>query len=257
MFDRAVLIDTVDIGALGVGSVSNDGRLGGRRAKWDFETVPGRYGAILVASQPQIRPRELDLRFIVEAASRTALLALRDELLSRLGLETIHTFRFVDDETRETTGVITSIGFRGIEPDLTQDAFQLILGVLCPDPREYATTDTVVGSIGVSDVALPLGATRTEGVIVVTAAAAFTLTYKSSGAVTVHTLEIAGATSPVTIDMATGLITDFDGNAIDHLVEPSDFPFSFDPQDGDFPTAAWPTLNTSAGTAVATYRKAY
>lgn len=257
IFARAVIVDTVGLGALGVGSVSTDGRLGGRSANWPSERVPGRDGAVLVASEPEILPRSLDLRFVLEADTRTALLALRDEVFWRLHPRTAHTFRFVDDEARETTGVVTGCEFVGIAPDLTQNACELRMEVFCADPREYEIADTVVGSIQTTPVALPLGSDRSEAVIVVSGAATFTLTYADSGASTLKTLDIAGAAAPVTIDMQTGSITDAGGEAAAFLVAGSDFPFSFDPQDGDFPTAAWPTLACSAGTAEATYRKAY
>lgn len=256
-FDRAVIVDTEGLGELGVGSVENDGRLGDTRARWDNERVPGRDGVLLVASEPAVDARPLSLRFVAEAASRTALLTLVDKVKYLLNPRTSHTFRFVDDETREVTGVVERLRFRGIAPDLTQDACEVLVDVLCADPREYETTDTVVGSITTGDTDLPLGADRSWASIVVSGSGSFTLTYKDSGGTTLYTLEISGAAAPVTIDMSTGSITDNAGEAASFLVAGSDFPFSFDPQDGDFLTSAWPTLACSSGTAEATYRKAY
>lgn len=257
IFDRGVIIDTVGLGPLGVGSVENDGRLGQRSAPWDSEKVPGRDGEVLVASEPSVAAAMLRLRFVLETDTRTELLALVDETKWRIGVRKSHVFRFVDDETREVTGVIEGYEFRGIGPDLTQNACQLFLDVKLPDPREYATTDTVVGSIQTTPVALPLGADRSWPVIVVSGAGSFTLTYAHNDTTTLKTLDISGAAAPVTIDMQTGSITDNAGEAAAFLVAGSDFPFAFDPQDGDFPTSAWPTLACSAGTAEATYRKAY
>jgi len=256
-FDRAVIVDTVGLGELGVGSVSSDGRLGTRRARWDAEAVPGRTGVVLTASRPSIDAGSLDLRFVLEAATRTALLTLIDTAKYLLRVDTSHVFRFVDDEAREVTGVIERLEFGGIGPDLVQDACELRVSVVLPDPREYETTDTVVGSIQTTPVALPLGADRSEAVIVVSGAGSFTLTYAHNDTTTLHTLEISGAAAPVTIDMQTGSITDNAGEAAAFLVAGSSFPFSFDPLDGDFTTSAWPTLACSAGTAEATYRRAY
>lgn len=256
-FLRSVVIDTTGLGVLGVGSVENDGRLGQRRASWDSERVPGRDGEVLAASQPSVRASILRLRFVLETDTRTELLTLIDEMKWRLGVRQSHTLRFVDDETREVTGVIERYEFRGIGPDLVQDACELLLDVKLADPREYETTDTVVSSISTTPVALPLGADRSWPVIVVSGAGSFTLTYAHNDTTTLKTLEIAGAAAPVTLDMQTGSITDAGGEAAEFLTAASDFPFAFDPQDGDFPNASWPTLACSAGTAEATYRKAY
>lgn len=257
MFARAVIVDGNSLGPLGIGSVENDGRLGQRSAPWDSEHVPGRDGEVLVASEPAVRAATLRLRFVLETVSRTQLLALIDETKWRLGVRKSHVFRFVDDETREVTGVIEGWEFRAIPPDLVQNATELLVDVKLADPREYETTDTVVGSIQTTPVALPLGADRSWPVIVVSGAGTFTLTYAHNDTTTLATLNISGAAAPVTIDMQTGSITDNAGEAAAFLVAGSDFPFAFDPQDGDFPTSAWPTLACSAGTAQATYRKAY
>ncbi len=254
---RSVIVDGTDLSSIGdVTHFEVFGRFGGHDADWPSERLPSR-GEVVVANAPQEGGRVLRLTFTAEASTRAALQTLLDEVRWRLGPRQLRALRFVDDETRESFGYVIDLAFPPIRPHLSQPASGIEVRVWCPDPREYATSDTVVSAIGASDKDLPLGAKRSLASIVVTGAAAFILTYKSDAPATIHTLEIAGATSPVTIDMSLGLITDFNGNAMDHLVEPSAFPFAFDPDDGDFPAASWPTLATSAGTAVATYRKAY
>lgn len=254
---RSVIVDGTDLSSIGdVTHFEVFGRFGGHDVDWPSEQVP-HVGEVVTASEPSERGRVIRMTFTVEAATRAALQALLDELKFRLGPRQLRTVEFVDDETREVNGYVVGVNFPPIHPHLTQAAVRMEVRLWLPDPREYETANTVVSAIGATDKDLPLGAKPSEASIVVTGAATFTMTYKNSAGGTVFTLDISGATSPVTIDMATGEITDNDGNAADHLVEPSDFPFSFDPDDGDFPSLAWPTLAVSAGTAVATYRKAY
>lgn len=253
---RRVIVDGVNLDALGVTNASVEGRLGDRFTSLRTEKVPGRDGVVVVATQPSVDARLLQMEFTLEAATRSELLTLRDQVASLLSVRIPHTFRFVDDETRETTGFVTQRQFPAIPPDLSQPACRLLATVMCPDPREYATTDTVVSGIS-GDTALPLGPERSDPVIVVTGAGTFTLTYKNSAGGNLKVLQISGAAAPVTIDMATGSITDNNGEAAEFLVAGSDFPFFFDPDDGDFIASAWPTLACSAGSAEATYRKAY
>lgn len=254
---RSVIVDGTDLSSIqDVTHFEVVNRFNGVDAQMQTELIAG-IGAVEVSDEPQMRPRLIRLQLYAEATTRAALVAVIDELRWRLGPRKLRVFQFVDDETRESTGRVIGLRFPLIRPQLSQAAVEVEVDILCPDPREYESSNTVVSAIGATDKDLPLGSAPSRASIVVTGAAAFILTYKNAAGTTIHTLEISGAASPVTVDMVTGEITDNNGNAADHLVQPSDFPFSFDPDDGDFSIDDWPTLACSAGTAVATYQKAY
>jgi phage-related protein len=210
----------------------------------------------VVASQPSYDPRELTIEGSVVSATRTAMLSNLDELKWRIG-NIEKTYTIVDDTSREFRARCTQFRTTGIDPYIVQRGVRVRLKLWLADPRIFATSDTVIGSITTSPVDMPLGTAPSLPSITVVTSGTFTLTYKDSAAATIATLNISGATAPTTIDMDAMTITDGSGNAAEHLVAGSDFPIVFDPEDGDYVTPDWPTLECSSGTATATYRKTY
>lgn len=223
---------------------------------WPAQEVPGRYGMAVVASEPSYKPREVVIEGSMVSADLATLKTNLDEFKWRLP-NTLQTYTIDDQTAREFRAYCTEIRVTGIDPYLVQRGVEIRLKLWLPDPRLFATSDTIVGSIGASPVDIPLGTGPSLASISVATAGTFTLTYKDSAAATVGTLQISGATAPTVINMDTMVITDDNGNAADHLVAGSDFPIVFDPQDGDYVTPDWPTLECSSGTATATYRKTY
>jgi phage-related protein len=259
MADTSLLVDGFDLGTLNVVVEKVTGRTGDINSTPQIVTVPGRIGEVVVATAPNVGTRKLSVDLAAIADSRTALLAVLDELKWRLSPQKLHTFVWVDDQTRECYGYVADIRDNPIEPDLLQRATKYRVTIECPDPREYATSDTTVSSIGATPVDLTLGSAPSVPTITVTGAGTFTLTYKNSAATTLKTVTVTGATAPVVLDCDAGTVTDAGGNAVPYLSSTSDFPFSFDPQDGDpyAGTPDWPTLECSSGSAEAVYRKAW
>ena len=259
MAQTALTVDGFDLATIGVIVETVTGRVADLRSTLGTVSVPGRIGQAVTSLTPPVDTRKLDIQFAVLGDTRSLMLDAVDELKWRLAPQVLHTLVWVDDTTREMYGYVTSIKDKAIHPDLTQRGTRIRVSVTCPDPREYATSDTTISSIGSSPVDMVLGAAPSIPVITVTGAGTFTITYKDSGAVTLKSLTITGATAPVVLDCDAGTVTDGGGNAIDTLGSTDDFPFAFDPQDGDpyAGTPDWPTLQTSAGTAEAVYRKAW
>jgi len=256
MSTRALLVDGFDLSTLGLVVDNPAGWRDGFSVSWPSTAVPGRIGEIVTSTEGQVNGRTLRIDGAVLASTVSALLSQIDEIKYRLG-STEKTFVFSDDETREFYAYCSAITHQAIDPALIQRGISVRIGLEQTDPRRYGTSDTVVSGITTSPVDIPLGTAPVFPSITVTGASGFTLTYKDSSAVAVATIVIAGATSPVTLDCEAGTVVDGGGNAVAYLTSTSDFPFAFDPADGDYTTSDWPTLEVTAGTAVATYRKAY
>ena len=253
---RALLVDGTDVSTYGLVVSEIEGWRDGPKAGWPDVQPIGRIGSVRTSTEPTIEQRNLRITGTALATSLSNLLSNLDNLKVLLGTSE-RTFIFTDDETRKFVGRVTGVSARGINPHLTQRGCEIEIDVLMNDPRIFATTSTTVSSIGASATDLPLGTAISIPTITVSTAGTFTLTYKNSAGTTVSELTITGATAPVVINMDAGTITDAGGNAIPYLGTTDDFPFYFDPQDGDYPTSDWPTLEVSAGTAEAVYDKAY
>jgi phage-related protein len=258
MAQTSLIVDGFDLATIGVIVENVTGRAGNIDSALPAVTVPGRLGDVVVSAKPNVGSRTLSIRLAALADTRTALLGVLDELKWRFAPQKQHTLVWVDDQTREMYGYVTDFRDDPIEPDLMQIATRYRLTVECPDPREFATSDTTVSSITTAT-DIQLGSAPSTPTITVTGAGTFNLVYKNSAATTLKTVSISGATAPVVLDCDAGTVTDAGGNAVQYLSASSDFPFVFDPQDGDpyAGTADWPTLECSAGSAEAVYRKAW
>jgi phage-related protein len=249
-----MLVDSYDLSDLELVISGVTGWRDGVGTSWDQVQVPGRFGSIATALEPSYPTRQLVVTGTVLGTTVADLYSKLDQIKWRIGLVEKE-FAFVDDETRVFNARLTGFQSTGIQPMMTQLGTTVSITLLMLDPRIYDDSPTIVGSIGNSDVDLPLGTAPVRASINVTGSGSFTLTYKDSSAVEVATMTITGATAPVDIDMDAQTITDAGGNAVDTLTA-GDF-FAFDPADGDYVTPDWPTLRCGSGTAQATYTKAY
>jgi hypothetical protein len=67
---------------------------------------------------------------------------------------------------------------------------------------------------------------------------------------------VGASSPPITVDMKNKTILNSASASMLSNMTSGNF-FSLDPNDGDWLTATWPTLATSAGSGTATYNKAY
>ena len=143
----------------------------------------------------------------------------------------------------------------GIQPELTQKAYDVALRFLVSDPRYYATSDTIVNFTTATD--MPLGTALVDPVVRLTGGTDPVLIYKNSSAVEVARMEFTWSGTWIDIDMDAKTILDNTGTSQIAALDTGEF-FSLDPNDGDYPTSDWPTLEVSGGgSGTATYRKAY
>lgn len=260
MSRRALIVDGFDLSTIGFILSKPDGQRDGLDADWPSVDVPGRIGVSMSATEPAYEPRSIRVDGVLESDPTVDtvadLLARLDEFKYRLG-STERNFRFVDDETYDYRARALRIRHPPIDPALIQTAVRVRVDLWMRDPRRYSTTQTVVSGITTTPTALPLGTAPVRAVFTVTGAAGFTITIKHFDTTVLKTVIIAGATSPVVIDMALGTITDGSGNAADTLDNASDFPFDLDPEWGDWTASQWPTAEVSAGTMQVDYYRAW
>jgi phage-related protein len=257
MASTVLSVDGYDLSALDFQVETITGWRDGIAATWPSQPVPGRFGVQVTGSEPIYAPRQVVVSGAIVSADVATLVAYLDELKWRVG-RTQKTFTIVDNTAREFNARVTQFVSTAIAPAIIQVGVRVAITLWMDDPRTFATSDTVVSSIG-SATDLPLGSAPSLASIVITGSGAFTMTYKDYSGATISTLSISGATAPVTIDMDALTITDAGGNAADTLGTGSDFPITFDPEHGDdiFGTPNWPTLELTSGSGTATYRKAY
>lgn len=103
---------------------------------------------------------------------------------------------------------------------------------------------------------LPLGTAPSTPIIRIMNGATPTLTYRDAGGVAQATMVFAtvGANDYLDIDMRLQRITKYSSGVASNgrsQLTSGDFPWAFDPQDGDYATSSWPTLEISAGSAEA------
>lgn len=245
-------VDGFDLSALGF-AVDDPSSWGDSPTRsWPVRFPPGREIGIFTSTQPSHETRQLEITGILSAATLSAMQAAYDEMRWRLDGGD-HEFVFSDRGSRMLVGRVALISRKPVAPALSQRATRIQISVVMADPRILETTATVV-AFGAAT-ATPLGVGRSWPVITVTGAGSFTVTYRDSGGTAVATLQVSGATAPVVIDMAAQTITDAGGDAMDALAA-GDF-FALDPQDGDYPSSAWPTLEVSSGSGSAQYSKAW
>lgn len=249
-----LLINGVDLGALGV-------RLGVPRGIWNTPIastesiqVPGRAGQLVPqASMVTLTSRTIDLAGTVAGSSRADFLAKLDALKAFLAAGPL-TVVLAEQPARQYTARLLSITVTEFGPVFLQAEQEIVISLFCDDPYAY---DTALQTVGFANVAtpIPMGTAPTGGIITITGAAAFTLTYKNSAGVTLVTMVFAGVASPITIDLDTFLVTDGAGNAIGKMTS-GEIP-RLSPDDGNFGASSWPTLQVSAGAGSISYRRAY
>ena len=259
---RAIIVGGVNLET--VGFIADDIR--GHRSMTPRSrpttSVPGAIGLVVVSNIERWQPRRMEFSGMLNAATFSEMQSRLDELKYRLaGADLIVTV--ADDETREFQGVrFEAIPAALFRPHLIQTKTRVSLVAIANDPRGYSTADTVSSSFGSTDLAMPLG-TAEVGPIIRISGPAITpaIIYRNSAAVEQARLVLTstiGSTGFIDIDLeALTLIDETGANVSEDLNSTASVFFRLDPRDGDFVGSSWPTLNVTAGSAVATYRKAY
>lgn len=227
--------------------------------------VYGRAGGI-ITSVDQYGPRMLQIAGTLQDTTasirREAERQIQD--LCASGLVNI----VVDDGATPAIGIdglLTALNITSMVPSMTPTASRLVADFACPTPywKDVEPTSRVITTTAR---ALTLGNAPSSPIIRIMGAATNpVLTYRDAAGTAQKTLTITG-TLLVTndwldIDMRTGVIRKYASGVITNgftsYTITGDFPWAFDPQDGDYLTSGWPTLEISSGTCIAAWWKAF
>lgn len=265
IWPNTVDLDGFDLGQLGFVLETPSGW--GDYMQWreTLAHVADRPDAVSV-SNPQARERLIVLRGTVNGDSRVELISNRDEIWWRLrggGIngtgKPYRQIAFADDKTRVFRAMLAeSAQLPTVPPSLTQFTIQAQIPLTCPDPRIFASTDTVVAFTTAT--ALPLWSEASSAKVEVDVAT-FTITYKDSAGTTIWTIGVNGAANPpITLHLGyDGVINALNSlgvSVLGNLTAGSRLAGRlFDPQHGDITVPSWPTIETDLGNGTATYPK--
>lgn len=166
--------------------------------------------------------------------------------------------------TRTVRGSLRSLSMTPLVPSLGGLATRVQASFLCPDPTWKAIEPTVRHLVAAATrYDLALGTAPSMPIIEIMGAATTpTVTYRDAGGQSVWALTLPTLTSTesMLIDCTRGVITKYaSGVATDGIslltAGQTYFPKPFDPQDGNYALAFYPSIETSTGTGRAIYYK--
>lgn len=170
--------------------------------------------------------------------------------------------------TRIVRGSLRTLAISPLVPSLSGLAVRVAASFLCGDPT-WRSLDPyfVAAPTAATRYSLPLGTAPSNPIINIMGSSTNpVITYRNAAGTAVWTLTItltlAATNDWLKLDCTRGTITkSVDGTVTtvyDVLTSgQSDFPRAFDPQDGDYTTSQWPTIDCSSGSAEAIYHKRY
>lgn len=141
-------------------------------------------------------------------------------------------------------------------PSLTPLASRITMEFRCHDEPYWRDVEPMTRAIAAAATryTIPLGTAPSSAIVrVMGSATTPVVTYRDAGGAVVFTMSITltlASTEYVDLDMRRGKITKFASGAPTGIhIGTGTFPFALDPQDGDYATSAWPTIEISTGSA--------
>lgn len=257
----AVYLNDYDLAGLGFILEAVEGWNDAPSVRDRVTQLPGRPGTIALAPEAETAPRALSFRGVIRATSlagvRTSMAALQE----RLYRGTVEV-RLSDDpdkvffaRTEEQVRIVTP-------PQFASPHTRLSWRMTCPDPLRYDRNGTVIGFSSARG-ATPLGSAPSLPVLRIMGAATNpVITYRNAAGESIGTMGFTitlAATDYLEIDcelMTVTKVVSGVATSVPTILTSGDF-LLLDPQDGSYPDSVWPTLEVSAGTGEALYRKAW
>ena len=259
---RALIVDGKDLSDLGFVAEQFRGHRSMPLRSLPTVDVPGRVGPVVASNVPRYQSRRLTISGALDAGTFAEMQARLDEIKYRLE-GAGRTVTIADDETRQFRSVrFQEISATPFRPDLFQKQTALTIQGIAYDPRGYSTALTVSTSFASTDTAMSIGTAEVGPVVRISGTAVNpAIIYKNSASVEQARVTLGttiGSTGYIDIDLDLFTLLDETGANVSNLLNStaSTF-FVLDPLDGNYVTSAWPTLQVTAGSATATYRKAY
>lgn len=166
---------------------------------------------------------------------------------------------------RTITGHVERLGLTTIGHPVAPTDLRVTLRLACLESY-WQAVEPSSRVLGATRATLVLGTAPSTPIIRIMGSATNpVVTYRDAGGTAQRTITLtitlAATTDWIDLDMRTRKITKYLSGVVTNgyttMSTTSNFPFAFDPQDGDFFTSAWPTLEVSAGTGIAYWNKAY
>lgn len=253
----AILVNGTDLGATyGLYADRIGGWLGATEVSLGLVNVAGRDGGLAVPATVR-RGRRIEIAGTLRKDSASDRRAAERQVgdLVRSGAVRL----VVDDGLSglmQTEARLHSLITVPFGPSLTPLASRFTMAFEAESPywRDVEPTTRSVAATA-TRYTVPLGTAPSAPIIrVMGSATTPTLTYRDAGGASVWTLTLATLASDeyLDIDMGTGKVTFVDSGVTSNglsKITAGDFPWGLDPQDGDYGTAAWPTVEISAGSA--------
>jgi len=155
-------------------------------------------------------------------------------------------------------GRLQAATFVPFGPSLSPLASRGTLAFVCEDEpywRDVEPTTRAVAAVS-TRYTVPLGTAPSSPIIRIMGSATNpVLTYRDAGGASVRSITFTATLTSseyLDIDMRRGRVQRVTSGAAANglsLITGGDFPWGLDPQDGDYGTSAWPTVEVSAGTA--------
>lgn len=224
--------------------------------------LPQRVGTVILAPEAETAPRQLTIDGTLVRPSLTALRAAMAELQERLYRGTIE-IRFSDESDIFILARCEQGQLIATPPQFLNPKSRVRIQLLCPDPLRYDRNGSVVGFGLTPRVGTPLGTAVSAPVLRIMGAATNpVITYRNMSGDVKQTMGFTvtlGANDYLEIDGELFTIKKFTAGVETNgiaLLTSGDF-IALDPQDGDYASSVWPTLEVSAGSGEALYRRAW
>jgi len=220
--------------------------------------APGRDGLVLSSTLPKVGARELVLPGHVVADTHATLLTYLDALKYRLSLGLLDV-RLADDTTKRIFARLSRFTSLPAPRELARRIAEIEIRLLAHDPYWYTVAlDSTAFTTSNTAMALGTAPTRPTMIRITGICVNPIVIYKNSAGIEIRrmgfTYSQPGATDKIEIDCINQTITKTvsgtPSNAAS-LLTSGDF-ITLDPQHGDYPNSAWPTLNLSVSSGTPT-----
>lgn len=263
----AILCNGTDLADYGFHLQSTEGIFSSSKRTLNKVWIPGRGMLYTAPAKVEDRMGVLNGALTTSAKTVTALETAMDQFKSLLTSGYVRVVKNNGSTTaRLIDGYVTAVDLQPVDhPAATADVMARI-SIECPTPYWRVAEPTSRALMAVNTpYTLPLGTAPSTPIIRLMGISSFTpvLTYLDASGTTVKTFD-PGITLAIDdwldIDMRTAVITRWTSGVASNVTAfTGDFPWVFDPQDGDWATSQWPMLSIAGANsrAVAYWWKNY
>lgn len=264
MADNALWLNGREVSALGLRVIAFDGLFGGQQYTYPNEVLPGRTG-VLSGAPHLVGSKELVVYGRAEAASVAALPGVIAAIQYACGSGALVEIRTLHDPSRVLYGRLSRSRFIPPRPQGIQPLADAEIAFTIPSGVSYGRAPLLYTAPEGERLPVPLGRMASAPTITVMAGVADAVnpvvTYRHANGSILRQMTL-GVTLVAGQDFVTLNCDDYSVMLSDNgvvssapeILVPGPF-ILLNPQDGDPETAAWPTLEVSAGSLLVAVRR--